>query len=199
MQTNTRFPLFYRIWLIASGSVFAVSMGLNEFFIRSDYGFLYNYALLWVCFVSFLSLLVSLTAWLCRRVWKRKVLKILIVITCVLCSLLGLFTLFAFLLPEAHTGTTITGAGSIIAGSDHNERYRVYTSPEGTNQVVVICAAGIIHPYPMLNRWIYKEVRNGHFWLEDDWYTVDWPSERQAVVTALSEPEDPYRRIIVDF
>jgi hypothetical protein len=189
-----------RVWLIASGAVFAISMGLLVFFDMTDYGFLYNGALLWVCYVSFIVLLMGLAVWLCGRLQKRKVRKALASVACALLILVWSYLCLAFVLIEGHTGTTSTDAGSILANRDR----WVHTSPEGTNRIVVFHASTWIFAYPMRNRWIYKEVKNGTGWWEEieDGYTVEWPSEQQAVVTV--EGENPSavngeNQIIVDF
>jgi len=213
MQKSTCSPLLFRIWVFTSGAVFAVSVGIQSFFSLTDYGFLYNGALLLVCFVSFFALLIGLTMWLCERFYKREVPMIATVVACALLSIVGIWTFVGTLLSSTHGGHTSTGAGSITWNP-----YSVHTSPEGTSRVVVIHADSRIYAYPMLNRWIYKEVENEYVWQIEEWYemvngnvvhhldelVVEWPSERQAIVMILRdtetfEGENPDSRIVVDF
>ena len=98
MKQSARFPLPYRIWIGASGGVFAVTLGLPLFLSRTGYGFLNGY-LLWVCLISFISLLVSLTVLLCHRVFKRVWAKVIASILCVWLSTNGIFLLCIFFSP----------------------------------------------------------------------------------------------------
>ena len=201
-----RFPLLYRIWIITSGAVFAVAMGLQLFFSWTKYGVLYNETLLWTCLGSFIVLIVGLTVWLCRHVYKRKASMASTVAGCVLLSLLGVIVHFAIIFFSVMAGHTATDAGS-ISGNKHY----MHTSPEETNQFVIMFTGmdeEAIYAYPMLNRWIYKEVNNGFIWeahVHEDEYTVEWPSEQLAIVTVQRENtetvvgENPDSRIIVDF
>jgi len=205
MQKSTRFPLHFRIWLIASGAVFAVSAGLLVFFDRTDYGFLYSDALRWVCFISFIVLFTGLTVWLCRCVFKRKVIHALVSVACVLLALAWSFGWLFGIVTIVHAGEITSTRAGRISGN----RYYVHTSPGGTNQFVIIITVhggDMYYAYPMLNRWIYKEddQRPVLVW---DWpeyteeYTVEWPSEQQAVVTVIWLPDEPdgFDRIIVNF
>jgi len=98
MKQPARFPLPYRIWIGASGGVFAVALGLQLFLSLTDYGFLNDYLLL-VCLISFISLLVSLTVLLCRRVFKRVWAKVIASILCVWLLQGGVFFLCMFFSP----------------------------------------------------------------------------------------------------
>jgi len=188
-----------RILTIISGAVFATALGLLVFIYGTDYGVLYTPVLLWealewVCLLSGISLLVGLTAWLRRA---RKSIKVSGVIArSIACALLNLI---AIVMLSSYFAT-------FFDGNARGNQYYVYTSPEGTNQIVVYFTlwGETMHAYPMLNRWVYKEVDNGYVevkndnpweaYLQEDEYTVEWPSERQAVVTV--EGENP---ITVDF
>jgi len=179
MKKSVRFPLHFRIWLIASGAVFAVSIGLQLFFSRMNYGFIYNNALLLVCYVSFGVLLTGLTVWLCRRVLKRQAMQVLVWVA---------FALILYYL--------------VWLGCASMKQYLVHISPGGTNRVAVInIPPGSIYAYPMLNSWIYRRVANGCVRGASE-YTVEWPTEKQAVVTAISwlpDDQNESTRIIVDF
>ena len=186
-----------RILTIISGTVFAAALGLLVFIYRTDYGVLYTAPLLWetlewVCLLSGTSLLVSLTALLLRA--RKKISdSIGPSIACALLNLIAIVMLSSFF-------------GPFFDESVRGNQYYVYTSPGGTNQIVVYFTlqSEKMYAYPMLNRWIYKEVGNGYVevkndnpweaYLQEDEYTVEWTSERQAVVTV--EGEKP---IIVSF
>ena len=196
-----------RILTIISGAVFAIALGVG---FVPGYGFINTglllwEAMLWVLLLSGVSLLLSLIALLSRRV--RKDGKDAISVVCVLLTLLAIFMLyFSFFEP--------------VFGEDTSgNQYCVYTSPKGKNQIVVyvmpIGGERKMYAYPMVTRRIYKRVDNGFVWeaYQQEWkvyeleneYTVEWPSERQAIVTVSREnsetyeDENPDGRIIVDF
>jgi len=189
-----------RVLAIISGAVFAVALGLLVFIYGTHYGVLYTGTLLWealewVCLLSGIGLLFSLIP-LIRSARKPEQASGFIGLSIVsaLLNLLALAMLTPFFVPFFDEDTRW-------------DQYRVYTSPEGTHQVVVYFPPfdNKMHAYPMLNRWVFKEVDNGYveveydgpWWLaclQEDEYTVEWPSEHQAVVTV--EGETP---IIVDF
>jgi len=185
--------------------VFVAAMGVQLFFSWTNYGFLYNEVLLWICLVNSIILLVGLTVWRCRYFFWRKALT---VIACVLLSLFAIFAHFAILLASVFGGHTSTDAGSISGN-----RHYIHASPEGTNQFVIMFTGmdeESIYAYPMLNRWIYKEVDNGFVWeahVHEDEYTVEWQSENLAVVEVnthycddeIIEGENLDHKIIVDF
>jgi len=195
-----------RILTIISGAVFATALGLLVFIYGTDYGVLYTPVLLWeglewICVFSGISLLVGLTAWI-RRARKPKSISNLIArsVACALLNLIAIVMLSGFFEP-------------FFDENARGNQHYVYTSPEGTNQIVVYFTlwGETMHAYPMLNRWIYKEADNGYVevkndnpweaYLQEDEYTVEWPSERQAVVTVnwLPDDSDGPQRIVVDF
>jgi len=182
---SSRFPLVYRVWIAASGAVFAAALGLQLFFSLTAYGFLYSEVPLWLCLGSFISLLVGLTIWLCRCVFKKAAGKILAAATGALLSL-----------ALAYVGSIFVVVTAIGVHRD------VHTSPGGTNRFVAIYNDSYEEPffaYPMRNRWIYKTVDNGSVWAsyfgmdERENYTVEWPSESLAVVEVRNN------KIVVDF
>lgn len=203
MKQSARFPLPYRIWIGASGGIFAIAFGLQLFFSLTDYGFLHNEVLLWFCMDSFIILLVGLTVWLChRRVYKR----VFMVAACVLLILVGFLVFSGTMFFSTMAGQTRTGAWSISGN-----RHYMHTSPEGTNRFVIMFTGmdeESIYAYPMLNRWIYKEVDNGFVWeahVHEDEYTVEWTSESLAVAEVKKyskqtvEGENLDNKIVVDF
>ena len=204
---NPRFPLPYIIWIALSGLVFTVAMGAQLFFSRTAYGFIYNGALLLLCLGSFVVLVSGVCLWLYRHVCKKYFAKMWVVIAGLsLCAMAFFVHFFIILLLSTMGGKTITGAGSISGN-----RHYFHDSPRGTNRFVIMFTGmdeESIYAYPMLNRWIYREIDNGFVWeshLHEDEYTVEWPTERQAIVTILREDtetfegENPDSRIIVNF
>jgi len=87
MPMTTRFPLHFRIWVIASGAVFAAAMGLQLFFSWTNYGD----ALLLISIISLPSLHIGLTVWLRRCVLKRKAIKALVSVACYLLTIYGIW------------------------------------------------------------------------------------------------------------
>ena len=125
MQKSARFPLLFRIWVIASGAVFTVAIGLQLFFSRTDYGFLYNEALLYTCLISCVSLLISLTVWLRRYVLKLRALKALVSVACVFFSFVGTWVFFGTIVNSAHIDTPAqappVSLGTLISCIPHPE------------------------------------------------------------------------------
>ena len=196
----------YSLWVTGAGTVFALAMGAQLFFSRTDYGFLYNEALIWLCWGSFANLLVVLTVWLCRRVIKRRAAKALVSVACAVLSLFAFGAAWLTLFLSCMVGHTVTGAGSISGN-----RYDLHISPGGTDRLVIMFTGADeeqIYAYPMLNRWIYKEIDNGFVWephIQRGEYSVEWETECRAVVEILRysgpavDGENLDDRILVDF
>ena len=206
MTQGTRFPLVWSIFTAACGVVSIAALSLQLFFSLTDYGFFYSDALLWVGLVSTVCSLICLTVWLHRRAIRRVFPKILTLAACILLSLTCVATVFIVMFGSTMGGVTLTRAGSISGN-----RHYVHTSPNGTNRFVIMFGAmdeELIHAYPMLNRWIYKEVDNGFVWeahVQPKDYMVEWPSETLAVIEVLKyseqvvEGENPDSKIFVTF
>ena len=187
----SRSPWLYIIWVGVSGVVFAVAFGMNLYFSLTDYGFLYNGALAWVYRGGFISLMACVNLWLFRSNRLRYFVRTGILITSLSFIAMSFFV-SAFI---AFGGQTFTGAGR-ITGS----RHYLHNSPQGTNRFVIMFTGmdeDSIYAYPMLNRWIYWEADNGFVWeahVHEDEYTVEWPSERQAIVEVTRR----YSKQIID-
>ena len=174
-----------KTWLIASAALAAAMFALLAFFVFSRYSFVYNHALLLVFTLSCVSLVVSFTAWLCRKC-KRGGAKAAAAIFCMLVCLAGLFahnTIAIVFLPRSPRQIE-TRAQLIRLWLPRPD---VRHSPEGTNSVIVLSADPFdeaIAAFPMVNRWMFERQGGGIIMLGRSWraYTVTWETEYRAVV-----------------
>jgi hypothetical protein len=151
--------------------------------LRFSYGFVCAGVLWWLFTLSCISLLVSVSVWLCVRKLKCDWAKMIVSMICVLLCFIGI-SVRLFL--NNHT---------LIL----QRPLAVHVSPEGTNRVIVV---GI--PFrdeawvaPMVNRWVwldsarYKAAAFGmQFWGD---ISVVWSSEHLAIAELGS------RQIVVEF
>jgi hypothetical protein len=158
-------------WMIASGAIIALLVGLLLFFRLSPYGFVYITGLYWLCCLCGLHLLVALTVWLCREKLRRRRAKALLIFASALCAILATLAVGLTMLIAAYSGD------SALFNS-----YMISRSPAGTNRVIVY--SNYNHDAlvtPMANRWIYHRdarISVGSF---VEHIEVEWISEHLAM------------------
>jgi len=189
--------LFYRIWIGVAAGLFALLAALQLFFVFTDYGFLHQAALYWLCLWSFLHLIAAIVVWLCRQRLKKSQTKIWISVGATAASL-GM----AFVFYLAFAVLSFGGAHQIIGPG---RWHQIYTSPQGSNRIVVFSTGfdrDNLFAYPMLTRWIYRETDNNVRWRpRGEEYRVQWEGEHRAVVHTQTVPMEHAldAEIIVEF